>query len=150
VKFLLDVNTVLALLDPQHVFHELAHTWAEVLPDATWMTCPIVQNGVIRVASQPAYPNSLGTASAVREVLEDFCASPRHEFCPDDISLVDDGRLVRPELFSPSRVTDLYLLALAKHHSARLATFDRKIPADAIVGGADTLSLISVERVHER
>jgi uncharacterized protein len=150
VRFLLDVNTVLALLDPQHVFHEFAHTWAEVMPDSIWMTCPIVQNGVIRVASQPKYPNSLGTASAVREVLEDFCASPRHEFCPDDISLVDDGRLARPELFSPSCVTDLYLLALAKQHSAKLATFDRRIPADAISGGADALSLIIADRVHER
>ena len=150
MRFLLDVNTVLALLDPQHVFHELAHSWAEVVPDAMWLTCPIVQNGVIRVASQPAYPNSLGTASAVREVLEDFCASPRHEFCPDDISLVDDGRLVRPELFAASRVTDLYLLALAKHHGAKLATLDRRIPVDAIAGGAETLSLITVERGRER
>lgn len=53
-RFLLDVNTVLALLDPRHVFHDAAHAWAERAPDARWLTCPLVQNSVIRVASQTA------------------------------------------------------------------------------------------------
>lgn len=141
-RFLLDVNTLLALLDPQHVFHEPAHAWAARTPPARWLTCPLVQNGVIRVASQSAYPNHLGTAGAVREVLREFCADPRHEFCPDDVSLVDGDRLVRPELLTPSRVTDLYLLALAVHHSAQLATFDRRIPAEAVAGGPDALTIL--------
>jgi uncharacterized protein len=142
-RFLLDVNTVLALLDPRHVFHDAAHAWAERAPDARWLTCPLVQNSVIRVASQPAYPNHLGTAAAVREILEDFCASPRHEFCPDDISLLEQDLVVRPDLLIPSRVTDLYLLALAHHHRAKLATFDRKIPADAVTGGPGALVLLN-------
>lgn len=141
-RFLLDVNTVLALLDPKHVFHEAAHTWAGKVLESHWLTCPIVQNAVIRVASQPAYPNHLGTPAAVREILEDFCASPRHEFCPDDISLVDDSRIARPDLFTSSRVTDLYLLALAHHHQARLATFDRRVPAEAVFGGPDAIEVL--------
>lgn len=142
-RFLLDVNTVLALLDPRHVFHDAAHAWAERAPDAIWLTCPLVQNSVIRVASQTAYPNHLGTAAAVRGILEDFCASPRHEFCPDDISIIQQGVIVRPDLLIPSRVTDLYLLALAHHHRAKLATFDRKIPADAVAGGPGALVLLN-------
>jgi uncharacterized protein len=142
-RYLLDVNAVLALLDPMHVFHDAAHTWAEHAPEARWLTCPLVQNSVIRVASQTAYPNHLGTAAAVREVLEAFCASSRHEFCPDDVSLIDGGLLVRPDLLVPSRVTDLYLLALAHRHQAKLATFDRKIPVDAVAGGASAIELLS-------
>lgn len=142
-RFLLDVNTLLALLDPQHVFHESVHKWAKRLPkDARWLTCPLVQNGVIRVASQAAYPNSLGTAAAVRAVLRAFCAHPRHEFCADDISLLDDSYLARPDLLTPSSVTDIYLLALARHHQARLATFDRRIPASAVHGGVAALALL--------
>ncbi len=142
-RYLLDVNAVLALLDPMHVFHEAAHAWAEREPESRWLTCPLVQNSVIRVASQTAYPNHLGTAAAVREVLKDFCASSRHEFCPDDISLVDEGLLVRPDLLVPSRVTDLYLLALAQRHQAKLATFDRKIPLDAVAGGVAAIELLN-------
>lgn len=143
-RFLLDVNTLLALLDPKHIFHEPAHAWAERTRDARWLTCPLVQNGVIRVASQPAYPNHLGTASAVRAIVKDFCASPRHEFCPDDISLMDDDRILRPELLVPSRITDIYLLALAHYHDARLATFDRRVPVEAVTGGATALASIEV------
>ena len=68
-RYLLDVNMLLALLDPRHVFHEAAHHWAERAPDIRWLTCPLVQNGVMRVASQSTYPNHLGTVRAVREVL---------------------------------------------------------------------------------
>jgi toxin-antitoxin system PIN domain toxin len=142
-RFLLDINTLLALLDPKHVFHGAAHAWVESTASASvrWLTTPMVQNGVIRVASQSKYPNCLGTA-AVRAVLWAFCADPRHEFCPDDISLLDDVHLVQPECLTPSRVTDLYLLALARHHRARLATFDRRIPAEAVPEGGRFLTLL--------
>jgi toxin-antitoxin system PIN domain toxin len=142
-RYLLDVNTVLALLDPMHVFHDAAHAWAEHETDARWLTCPLVQNSVIRVASQTAYPNHLGTAASVREVLNEFCSSPRHEFCPDDVSLMDPGLLVRPDLLVPSRVTDIYLLALAHQHRAKLATFDRKIPVAAVEGGAAAIAVLN-------
>lgn len=97
---------------------------------------------MLRVASQSSYPNHLGTTAAVRAVLREFCSDPRHEFLPDDVSLLDDGRLARPELLSPSRTTDLYLLTLARQHRVRLATFDRRIPVGAVAGGVDTILLI--------
>lgn len=142
---LLDVNTLLALLDPAHVFHEAAHAWVQASADPVrWLTSPLVQNGVLRVASQPRYPNRLGTTAEVRVILRAFCADPRHEFCPDDISLLDASHLVHPELLTPDRTTDLYLLALARQHGARLATFDRRIPAEAIRDGAASLVVLEV------
>jgi toxin-antitoxin system PIN domain toxin len=141
-RFLLDLNTLLALLDPLHVFHDAAHRWVEATPNLRFLTCPLVQNGVIRIASQSAYPNALGSTVEVHAVLGDFCADPRHEFCPDDISLLDSSHLLRPALLTPSRVTDLYLLALARRHEARLATFDRRIPAEAVPDGPRHLTLI--------
>ena len=141
-RCLLDLNTLLALLDPRHVFHDASHRWVESRPDLRFLTCPLVQNGVVRVASQSAYPNALGTAGEVRAVLAEFCADARHEFCPDDISLLDHAHLVNPALLTPSRVTDLYLLALARHHDARLATFDRRIPVDAVPEGNRHITII--------
>lgn len=141
-RYLLDVNTVLALLDPRHIFHEMAQAWAASEPEALWLTCPLVQNGVMRVAAHASYPNSLGTVRAVREILQSFCASSRHELCPDDVCLLDDRWIAQPEALTPARLTDLYLVALARHHRARLATFDRRIPADAIVGGRETVFLL--------
>jgi len=141
-RHLLDINTLLALLDPKHVFHDAAHRWVETTPDLRFLTCPLVQNGVVRVASQSAYPNALGTTAEVHAVVAAFCADPRHEFCPDDVSLLDPAHLAHPELLTPARITDLYLLALARHHGAQLATFDRRIPAEAVPNGRRHLSVI--------
>lgn len=141
-RFLLDVNVVLALVDSKHTLHSAAHRWAAAEPAAMWMTCPIVQNGAVRVGSQPAYYPRLGSQAAVREAVRAMCASPRHRFCPDDISLFDRGCIARPEVLTPARITDLYLLALAHHHGAQLATFDHRIPADAVVGGPAALAVI--------
>lgn len=71
-RHLLDLNTLLALLDPRHVFHEAAHRWVETTPGLRFLTCPLVQNGAIRIASQSAYPNALGTAAATRAVRKAF------------------------------------------------------------------------------
>ena len=140
--FLLDVNVVRSLIDPQHSHHWAAHHWAQDDSGAVWLTSPIVQNGVLRIGGQPAYSAKPGTPLAVRRALQAFCAHPRHRFCPDDVSLLDAGRLARPDALAPGRITDLYLMALARHHDAQLATFDRRIPADAVVGGATALAVI--------
>lgn len=146
-RYLLDVNLVLALLDPQHVFHDAAHDWIARQVDPELLTCPLVQNGVLRVAANAAYPGRVGTVSDVRRVLAAFCAEPRHRFVPDDVSLLDDDRLTDHTLLTPARITDVYLLALAVAHDAQLATFDRKILAEAVRGGRRALEVLGREWV---
>ena len=144
-RYLLDINLLLALLDPKHIFHNAAHLWVERDRGMSWLTCPLVQNGVMHVASQSKYPNPLGTVSEVKRILQIFCEDSRHEFCPDDITLLDSSHLDHPEMLTPSRVTDLYLLALARHHQVKLATFDGRIPFKAIRDGKNFFHLIKAE-----
>jgi predicted nucleic acid-binding protein len=40
------------------------------------------------------------------------------------------------------QITDIYLLALAVRHHAKLATFDRRLAAAAIHGGRTALELV--------
>jgi uncharacterized protein len=54
--YLLDVNLLLALTDPMHVHHEQAHRWFASKGDLSWATCPLTENGFVRVASHPSYP----------------------------------------------------------------------------------------------
>lgn len=140
MRALLDVNLVLALIDPRHVFHDAAHRWAE--SPAEWLLCPIVENGVIRVASHPRYSTALGSASVVRDVVRALRALPHVRFVPADVSIADD---IFEDVASltPSRVTDLYLVALAVRHEARLVTFDRKIAAASVRGGAGAVVVLS-------
>lgn len=141
-RFLPDVNTLLALLDPMHVHHEAAHQWHAEQSPLRLILCSHVENGVIRVASQPKYPNCLGTASRVRDVLWGFVQKGNSASCGKEISLLDDGILLQSGALTPSRVSDLYLLALAAANDARFATFDTRIPAAAVAGGPAALEII--------
>lgn len=141
-RILPDVNTLLALLDPMHVHHEAAHQWYASESPLRILLCPHLENGVIRVASQPKYPNCLGTSNRVRKILQEFAQKLNAESCGQEVSLLDDEILLQPGLLTPLRVSDLYLLALAASNGARFATFDTKIPAEAVTGGAAALEII--------
>ncbi len=142
--FLPDVNTLLAMLDPMHSHHESAHRWYAARKLPRLVLCSHVVNGVIRVASQPRYPNPLGTCARVRAALKLITERVDTAFCQRDVSLLDDKVLHRPDELTPSRVGDLYLLALAVANGAKFATFDTRIPADAVAGGPGALELIPV------
>ncbi len=142
MTFLLDVNVLIALIDPAHIQHDAAHEWFAVHGQQSWATCPLVENGVLRVVGHVRYPNSPGTPSAVAPLLAGLRALPGHVFWPDDISLLDTERFDMTRLLSSAQVTDSYLLALAYAHRGQLATFDQRLVTAAVRDGAQGLHLI--------
>jgi len=142
VTYLLDVNVVIALIDTAHSHHTVAHEWFSEVENRVWATCPIVQNGVIRILSQPTYGNALQTPSVAAEYLAEVCLRSGHEFWPDDLSLLMSKIVDRSKLLSPRQVTDTYLLGLAVSRGGKLATLDRRLSPIAIHGGAAALELV--------
>lgn len=65
MRALFDVNMLLALFDPQHVQHAKALTWWSENRDHGWASCPLTENGFLRIASQPSYTNPLPMAQAI-------------------------------------------------------------------------------------
>ena len=53
MTFLLDVNVLIALIDPTHVGHDAAHNWFGEVGAASWATCPLTENGVIGIVGHP-------------------------------------------------------------------------------------------------
>ena len=141
-RFLLDVNVLIALMDPAHVQHDKAHEWFAAFGKQAWATCPLTENGVLRIVGHNRYPNSPGTPAAVAELLAGFLAHPSHEFWPDDITLLNRDLVHAERLLDSAQVTDSYLLALSVAHGGKLATFDRLLVTDAVVGGVAALHLI--------
>jgi toxin-antitoxin system PIN domain toxin len=141
-RFLIDINILIALIDPAHVQHERAHEWFAVSGRKAWATCPLTENGVLRIVGHARYPNSPGTPAAVAELLRVLCALPGHDFWPDDITLLDSTNVDGGRLLDSAQVTDSYLLALASAHGGQLATFDQRLVADAVVNGPQALHLI--------
>lgn len=136
MRALLDVNVLIALLDSDHVHHARAMAWLDRNIGGGWASCPLTQNGCIRILSQPTYPNAL-PAAAVATRLGEAASTPHHEFWPDDISLLDGHRIYWTKILGSRQVTDVYLLALAVQRNGRLVTLDRAISPTAVRGATD-------------
>ena len=87
MTYLLDVNVLVALIDPAHVAHDSAHDWFETEGRARWATCPLTENGVVRIVGHPKYPNSPGSPAAAAAIAAGLRRLEGHVFWPDDISL---------------------------------------------------------------
>ena len=144
MRALLDINVLIALLDPDHVFHDRAHGWWKGQAKNGWASCPLTENGVVRIMSNPAYSSGAEFRPGdLIERLDLFAGQSNHEFWPDDLSLRDKAAFARERVHTSRAITDLYLLALAVKHRGLLATFDQAIAVSAVPGASPaTLSAI--------
>jgi toxin-antitoxin system PIN domain toxin len=131
---LLDVNILIALIDPAHEFHLPAHVWFRRNRRHGWATCPFTENGCVRIMSKPGYPFPGLTAERVQGILIELTRVAGHIFWPDSLSVLDKSTF-RLAGAGPRNITDIYLVGLAVANGARLATFDRSITADHVIGG---------------
>lgn len=141
-RYLLDVNVLIALVDPAHVQHDGVHQWFGRVGRKAFATCPLTENGLLRIVGHPKYPNSPGPPSVVAVALRAMRALPGHEFWTDSISLADSKFVDASLLSSHARVTDGYLLGLARANQGRLATLDHKLAAEVVPEGKAALALI--------
>ena len=141
--YLLDVNVLIALIDPGHVQHDAAHEWFARQGKLAWATCPLTENGVLRIVGNTRYPNTPGSPAAVVPLMEGLTALPGHEFWPDDISVLHNEMIETAQLTQSAQVTDSYLLALARAHQGQLATFDPRLATKAVRGGNKALHVIA-------
>ena len=140
MRSLLDVNVLIALLDAAHVHHRLATSWLGRHIQQGWASCPITQNGCIRIMSQPAYPNAK-PAAVVAQRLAEAAEQQWHEFWTDDVSLLEPALLDWSAVLGSRQVTDAYLVALAVRHRGRFVSFDGGIELKT-VRGAQTANLV--------
>lgn len=133
MRSLLDVNVLIALLDADHTSHRSALAWFSDHASDGWASCPITQNGCVRIMSHPGYPN----ARSVLEIVQRLRAATgdrTHEFWPDSQSLLDEGLIDAARVHGPRQLTDVYLLALAVKNGGHLVTFDASIAIGAVKG----------------
>lgn len=132
MRALLDVNVWIALLDADHAFADRANDWIAREQPAI-ATCPLTENGVVRIMSGQGYSaRSKQTIATIAGLLQEACAVNDHEFWADEVSLLDGGLFDLARLHGPRQITDAYLLALATRKGGRFVTFDDAIPLSAV------------------
>jgi toxin-antitoxin system PIN domain toxin len=139
---LLDVNILLALCDPAHPHAAAARSFfSPSLTRNGWATCPLIENGFLRIFGSRRYPGGPGSPELARMILAGLLAAPGHQFWEDDLTL--NSKTVFPSLPASEDLTDVYLLALAVKRGGRFATFDLGIDASLIPGGPAALLQLS-------
>ena len=139
---LLDINVLIALCDADHPFRPAAKAWFLRHAPEGWATCPVTENGVLRIMGQSGYPQGPGSPAAVRPLLAALTRRPDHQFWPDDLSLLDTVPFPNLAAASARDLTDLYLLGLAVHHQGRFCTFDTRIDPASVPQGVGALELV--------
>ncbi len=136
MRYLLDVNVWVALLDEAHVFHAQALAFIE-RRKLQIATCPLVENGVVRVLNLPGY-SQLGPAGfeVVANKLDEICSGMDHAFWPDDVSLRTRGMVNWPRVLGHNQITDIYLLALAVIRDGCLVTLDHRVATSTVAGAS--------------
>jgi predicted nucleic acid-binding protein len=132
MRYLLDVNSLLALVVLEHEFHARVAGWVKRLSGGgvpELATCSITELGFVRVLGQ-AQQYGLSVTQA-RELLLRVKDSNgmRWIFVPDDRDISHLPKWVR----TPKQTTDGHLAGLAGANEAVLATLDRRIPGAFVI-----------------
>ncbi len=143
MRYLLDINVLIALMDPDHAFHHRAHAWwgGQGHP---WSSCPLTENGLLRIMASTNYSKTTRfTVADIASRLSAFTGNSDHSFWPDSLSIRDANQFRHESILSSKHLTDLYLLALAVANQGNLVTFDQHIPLGAVpTAGAEHLVVI--------
>ncbi len=124
---LLDVNVLVALFWYDHADNDAAWQWFRGNQKSGWATCPFTQAAFVRIVSNPSLSSEAASPVEAIALLEEALEKPTHVFWPDSIPFPEAASYLRPDISGHKQITDAYLLGLAIHHQAKLATFDKRL-----------------------
>ena len=128
--FLLDINILIALADPDHEHHTKAESFFLANHKLGWATCPLTENGFVRIIGNASYLKGPGSTDEACAILKQLCEYEGHSFWHDELSL----RFIA-NLPISKHLTDHYLLSLAVHRGGKLVTLDSHINASLLPRG---------------
>jgi uncharacterized protein len=129
MKYLLDVNALIAFAFQHHQFHNRVTAWIRAERVPSLLSCSITELGFVRILAQtPGYQLSIAQARNLLIELKRNRVVPLG-FVADDIDISRLPGWVK----SPKQTTDGHLVQLAAGYGAVLATLDRGIPGAYLI-----------------
>jgi uncharacterized protein len=141
--YLLDINVLIASADPAHQFHDSFTQWYIARKKPSLATCPITENGFLRIYGHPDYPGGPGSPMLALAPLTAIRNRTDSVFLPDDVSLAENSRRHALKKATSKQLTDIYLLSLAVRHNGKFVSFDRGIRADWVETGSSAFELLA-------
>jgi len=131
VRYLLDVNVLLALAHTGHTLHPKAIGWyASVAKSAAgFHTCSITELGFVRISVVTGLQADIESAKQALDALKSS-SKVRFELISDDLGV----SLLPSFVKKPQSITDGHLSELAKKNSLKFVTLDRGIPNSLLIG----------------
>ncbi|MPM89557.1 Ribonuclease VapC38 [bioreactor metagenome] len=131
MRYLLDVNTLIALAHTGHALHAKAARWYTSVSATArgFHTCSITELGFVRVSVQTGLQPDIETAKQALDALK-ASSSVRFELIADNHGATQLPAFVR----KAQAVTDGHLLELARDNAMQLVTLDQNIPKALYIG----------------
>jgi predicted nucleic acid-binding protein len=129
MRFILDVNALIAFGVTQHQFHQRVVDWIRSERGSIFLTSSLTEIGFVRVvANVPMYGLNVLQAKSLLLGMKANAAQPL-TFLPDG----NDISALPVWVKSPWQITDGHLMQLAKSNGAVLATLDKGIPGAFLI-----------------
>jgi toxin-antitoxin system PIN domain toxin len=113
MKYLLDVNILIAGIWDSHIHHEIVFEW---LKGREIVLCPLAEMGFLRISTHPGGYNF--SMEVARQGLKRFRTDRKAMLITDDLDVFNSN----PK--TSAQVPDHYLADLAAQHGLKLATLD--------------------------
>ena len=125
VRYLPDVNVLVALTARNHIRHRLVKEWFYASPEIQWALCAFTEAGFLRNATAVrAGQVSIREATAV---LQQLAHHPGYRYLPMSADWQTLCGRFFSRLYGTKQITDAYLLGLAVQEGLVLVTMDKAI-----------------------
>lgn len=125
LRNLLDLNVLIALLDPTHSLYQKAEDWFISSGKESWGICPLTESGFVRVTTSPVMQASQRKLTDAIAVLEELATRPGYRYWPITETWISLTAPFADRITGHQQVTDAYLLGMAIKEDGVLVTFDR-------------------------
>jgi toxin-antitoxin system PIN domain toxin len=125
IKYLADVNVLIALLDEDHIHHKLVLKWFNATGSDEFGVCAFTEAGFLRVATNPKA--GLHTIDTALDALTSLNNYSGYRFWPISKGWVSLAAPFIERVFGHQQITDAYLLGLAIKEKGVLVTMDKAI-----------------------
>jgi toxin-antitoxin system PIN domain toxin len=124
LKYLLDVNVLMALTEEAHVHHQAATKWFNT-PGLNWSLCAFSEAGFLRLTAHSKVGRI--TVSEASAVLAALTRHPGYRYWPITAGWAILAAPFQERVFGHQQITDAYLLGLAVKENGVLVTLDKAI-----------------------